>query len=127
MVSKVSGSYDFTIEKGTYWSRALTWQVDGSPQDLTGWHAHMQIRTEYADQAGVVCADLKDTAVSPAEPGIVLGGSAGTIQLVLTGVQTAALSFDTAVYDLLLTDPDGKPTRLLEGVVTLSDAVTSGA
>ena len=121
----MSGNYDFTIERGTYWSRILTWNVDGTPQNLTGWSAHMQIRTEYADLAGTVCADLKDTAVSPAVAGITLGGPAGTIILVLTGAQTSALAFDSAVYDLLLTDPGGKPTRLLEGIVTLSDAVTS--
>jgi hypothetical protein len=119
----MAGSYDFTIEKGTYWSRALTWNVDNAPQDLTGYHAHMQIRTEYADQAGTVCADLTDDE----DGGIILGGSAGTIQLILDGAQTGALTFTSAVYDLLLTDPTGKPTRLLEGVVTLSDAVTSGS
>ncbi len=119
----MSGAYDFTISKGAYWNIGLTWKVDGALVDLTGWHARMQIRPEYADQSSTVLADLSDT--NP-PGGITLGGAAGTILLVQTGVQTAAMAFTTAVYDLLLTDPTGKPTRLLEGVVTLSDAVTSG-
>ncbi len=115
----MSGSYDFTIEKGTYWNRALSWTADSVPVDLTGWTAHMQVRPAYANQTSVVLADLTDGS------GITLGGTAGTILLELTGTQTAALSFDTAVYDLYLTNPSGRPTRLLEGIVTLSDQVTA--
>ena len=56
--------------------------------------------------------------------GLLVGGTAGTIQLKLTREDTAALQFTAAVYDLMLYVGDEAATRLVEGPVKLSPAVT---
>jgi hypothetical protein len=123
----LAGRYDFTIYKGTDWRAALTWRADDELVDLTDWHAHMQIRPDYADKTTVVYADLTDGDHSDYNSGgITLGGTDGTILLHQSAVQTSAMAFSSAVYDLKLTDSAGRLTRLLEGIVILSDEVTRG-
>jgi hypothetical protein len=62
--------------------------------------------------------------LTEANGGIVLGGTKGTVQIVIADTVTAAFTFTTAVYDLDLTDSNGVVTRLLQGVITLDSAVT---
>jgi hypothetical protein len=116
----VAGVHDFVIYQGADWGITLTWTAYGSLVDLTGWHAHLQVRPGFASQTPAVLINLTDPS-----GGITLGGTAGTISLALSAAQTAALSFASpAVYDLKMTNPSGSVTRLLQGAVTLSQQVT---
>lgn len=117
----MTGRFDFTINQGADFDVTLTWTAGSpaAPVDLTGWSAHMQVRPSNADADGEVYVDLSSTG-----GGIILGGTAGTIELIITAVDTAVLSFNVAAYDLKMTDPEGQITRLLQGSVTLSREVT---
>src|SRR5947209_3763013 len=66
-----------------------------SPVDLTGWTARAQVRGHYSDTNPYL--DL-----TTANGGVVLGGVAGTIQLVASASTTAALNFTSGVWDLEL-------------------------
>lgn len=113
----MAGTYDFTIEQGTTFSRTFTWtDSSNNPINLTGYTAKLSIAPA---PAGTPYISLTDTS------GITLGGSAGTIAVTLTAAQTTAFTFTTAKYDLKLTDASGNVTRLLEGTVTLDDEVTT--
>jgi hypothetical protein len=122
----VTGTWDFSVNEGTDWSVTLTWLTGTppvTPVDLTGYSAHMQIRSSYADSGGTTYADL-----STGGGGIVLGGTAGTIMLSMSHAVTSALAFgagETAAYDLKLTSPSGGVSRLLQGAVLLSLQVTA--
>lgn len=87
------------------------------PVNLTGWTARMQIRSSVSDSNIII--ELNTT-----NGGIVLGGAAGTINLLATAAQTALFTFQNAVYDLTLTDPTGVVTNLLAGNVSLVLEVT---
>jgi hypothetical protein len=121
----VTGFYDFCINAGTDWSMTLTWLTGDppvSPVSLTGYSAHMQVRSGFAGAGGTVYADL-----STGSGGITLGGTAGTITLAMSNITTSALSFgpgEVASYDLKLTSPGGQVTRLLQGAVILAPEVT---
>lgn len=114
----MTGTYDFTIKQGETFNRTITYYSDEglTSVDLTDCTARMQLR-------------LTKDAASPlleltTENGrITLGGSAGTISLAIVASDTAALTFDTAVYDLELVD-GSTVTRLLEGNVSLNKEVT---
>lgn len=83
--------------------------------DLTGSVPAAQIRA--STLSDVVLADfdaqLADQAVSP-----------GLVTLSLTSLQTAALDTGTKVWDVQITDPDGKVTTYLFGAVTIKPQVT---
>ena len=113
----MAGKYNFSIDQGTDFTRVITWK-DGSNVlvNLTGYTARLQAREKIADTTTLI--DLTVGA------GITLGGTLGTITLSMTAVQTTALNFVTGVYNLEMTSPSGKITRLLEGYVRLSKEVS---
>lgn len=111
--------YDYTVEQGTTFRRTITWYNDDAQtvlRDLTGYTARMQIRPTVASTD--VLLSLTNTA------GITLGGTAGTIAIVMTDAQTAAFTFTTAVYDLEMITPSGDVIRLIKGTLTLDKEVT---
>lgn len=87
------------------------------PVNLTGFTARMQIRSTLEDTTVLV-------SLTTENGGIILGGVAGTIALLLTAAATAAFTFSNAVYDLEIIDAGGIVTRLLSGNVILSKEVT---
>ena len=118
----MTATYDFTgdnaIQQGATFTKTMAWKDSaGSPVNLTGYSAKMQIRKS-ASNVDVI-ADL-----STVNAGVTLGGSAGTIQLDLTATQTSAITAKTGVYDLELTSANGTVTRFLSGAVEISREVT---
>lgn len=89
------------------------------PTNLTGYTARMQLR-ESVDSEDVLLE-----LTSPTE--LVLDATAGMITVSMTEAETAALTFDTAVYDLELVSSGGISKRLAAGKVTVSKEVTRAA
>jgi len=117
-LAEKAGTLHLTIEQGATFNPVLTWKdQNGVLIDLTGYSARMQIRENIEDTA--VIHTLTD-----ANGHLVLGGVAGTITFSMSSAITAALDFDTAVYDLELISAGGIVTRLLKGDVILSKEVT---
>jgi hypothetical protein len=116
----MAGKLDIEIEQGTTWLREVIWQ-DGSktPIDVTDYHAALQVR-ESKDSNSTLLS-LLDTGTSPA---IVVGTTDGKFTITLPAATSAALSFETAVYDFKVTSDTGVVTRLLEGNMILNKAVT---
>jgi hypothetical protein len=111
-----AGELDLTIEQGTTYSQTLTWKIDGTAVNLTGYTARMQARTDVT--ATTTILSLTQSA------GLTLGGVAGTIIIALTATQTTALAAGNYVYDLELASSGGVVTRLVQGTLTISAEVT---
>ena len=106
---------NLTIEQGTTFAKRLTWRDKNKrPVPLTGYTARMQVRPTAAS-AEII------TELSTANGRITLG-ELGVIQLNLTASETSALK--AGVYDLEMTDGDGRVTRLIEGKINVSPEVT---
>lgn len=112
-----AAKYDFVLEEGAEFRRVLTWKVDDVAVNVTGYTAKMQIRTK---PGGDLILEALSTGVSPR---ITLGGSAGTITIVIPGSATTGLEFATGVYDLELTTGT-TVRRLLKGNVIYSREVS---
>lgn len=119
--------WDITIEQGASFNETLTYtDPTGALINLTGCSAHMQVRATFGSPTPLL--DL-----STAAGGIVLGGAAGTIQVIITQLQTSGIvttgldgppSQKQAVHDLFLTWPDGHVDRLWEGTASITAPVT---
>ena len=112
-----AGVYDITVEQGVTFVLPITWKdSSGTPVNLSGYSARMQIREEY---------DSQETLVSLTSPsgGIVLGGALGTIVVTIAASVTQTLRLSSGVYDLEV-EIGGVVTRLLQGAVTISREVT---
>lgn len=113
----MAGIVALTIDQGADLDRLLTWtDSDGTPIDLTGWAARMEIRSK---PGGSLYA-----AFDTDDGSIVLGDAAGTIRITASAATTSAWTWARGVYDLELTDGAGKVTRLIQGSVTLTPEVT---
>lgn len=104
------------IDQGATWNITFTYKNSaGTPINLTGYTAALQLRTSY---------DAASAALSLSSgSGIVLGGTAGTIAVTATATQTGALTAGEYVYDLELTS-SLVVTRLVQGRITVTPQVT---
>lgn len=113
-----AGKYNMTIEQGTTVSIDFQYQTSaGVPITLTNYTARMQARPTVSSAVTVMDC-------TTANGQLVVTANTGTVTLSLTATQSAALDFQTAVYDLEIVSPTGVVTRLVEGTVTLSREVT---
>ena len=108
-----AGTYNFTIEQGTTFSRVLTLQENGSAMNLTGYSVASQMRSTH-DSSSIVATFS----------GSVTNASSGQITLSLTNSQTSAIEEAIYVYDVEITSGAGAVTRILEGNVTVTPEVT---
>lgn len=105
-----------------------TWSIDGTPVNLTGYSARMQVRDS------LTAADsTARLSLSSEDGGIVLGGVDGTITLVLSaadatelwgdwfdsmpqaGTHAGRAAYRLGWWDLELESAGGQVTRLLQG------------
>ena len=120
-----AGKYALLIEQGATLDIQLEYKdSNNNPIDLSFYDGSMQIRSDFADNNGTVYLTLSNPSVNGT--GIDFGGvDNNIIYIKISDTDTELLDFDTAIYDLELTDTDtGKVIRLLQGTVKLSKEVT---
>jgi hypothetical protein len=123
-----AGKYSFSIEQGATTSFQVVYKdANGTPVNLSGYHARMQIR-ETIDSSTIICR--LSSSLDADGTGLNLSGSAGTLPLAsgsigvyISAASSSAFSFDTAVYDLELVTGI-TVTRLLQGTIKLDKEVT---
>lgn len=114
----VTFNEDLVFHQGATFDDTYTWEADAVAIDLTGCTAKMQVRTAYGAAAAVVTIDT-------AGGGIVLGGTAGTIRIVVADDVTLALATGDYVYDLHLFWGDGTTEKIMRGAVSVLPGVTA--
>ena len=110
--------YDITLEAGAPLEVPIQWKdSNGDPVDLTDYSAKAQIR--YMPSSPDVLLEL-----STANGKITLDAATGTVTLLFSATDTAAMTWGSARYDLKVTAINNRPARLVEGIVTVSQQVT---
>jgi hypothetical protein len=116
MMSAPAGVYNITADQGATFVRQLTWKDSaGTPINLTSYTARMQLRDGI--QAGSAVLEL-----TTENNRIVLGGTAGTIDLSVSA-SSMTLGAATYVYDLELVT-GSVVTRLVQGTFLVRGEVT---
>ncbi len=107
---------DLCLYRSDNFSHQITWvdSTTGVPIDLTGYTAKMEARRKVG---GTILMAATETS------GLVLGGVAGTIDILLTPAQTN-VAFRDNVYDLEATSPASVVTTLTQGDFTVIQDVT---
>jgi hypothetical protein len=108
-----AGTYNFTLEQGSTFSRVITVQENSAAMDLSGYTARMQMRSTH-DSSTVT---LSFTAS-------VTDATGGQITLSSSATTTAGIEEGIYVYDLEIESSAGTVTRLMEGQVTVTPEVT---
>tara|TARA_R110002020_G_scaffold427336_5_gene636697 strand:- start:522 stop:926 length:405 start_codon:yes stop_codon:yes gene_type:complete len=131
-----AGNYNFTIEQGTTFKRTFKYKdSEGNSIDLSFHDVSMDIRPSIDSSTTIL--DVKELT-STKEDGSTtsdtffkvtsasLGANANEINLTIDADTTASMSFDTAVYDIEISDNQTPKvvTRILQGKIKLSKEVT---
>ena len=112
-----AGYYNITAEQGATFNRVLTWRDSASALiNLTGYTARMQVRTDYASTSTILSLTTQNGQIT-------LGGAAGTITLLVSATDMAALSSGSFVYDLEMIN-GATITRLVQGTFVVNAEVT---
>ena len=121
-------AYKFVWDKGTTISRVFHWkrnmvddgeEPDYQPVNLTGYTARMEIRDKYGGVLLYRLDSASDTiSISPLD---------GEFAFEIPASETETWNWRNAVYDIELVDADGRVTRILQGTITLTPEVTTGA
>lgn len=108
--------YNVTMYQGASFDLSLTWNVNSSPVNLTGYSSRMQVRNSFDSTTPV----LSFTSGS----GITLGGTAGTILVAASAATTAGVATGQYVYDLEMVSGGSAVTRLIQGTFLVDPEVT---
>lgn len=122
-----AGKYSFIIEQGATTNFQINWTDEsGSAVDLTGYHARMQLRTDYNSTPLIsLSSSLKsdNTGINLSGSNFITPLASGSIGVYISAVSSSALDFGEAFYDLELVKGN-EVTRLLEGKIKLSKNIT---
>lgn len=107
----MSVRYDITVRQGATYELTIPVQdSDGDPITLTGYTVAGQVRETHA----------ADTVLHELVPSI----EGSDVVVNISAATSSEWSWRYGVYDIELTSPDSKVTRLVEGSVTVSPEVT---
>ena len=113
-----AGKYDFTLEQGATFNKQLVWKENGTPLDLSGYTARMQVKKTPKSTTNIL--DL-----TTSNGGIVIDGANGKVTLIVSATDSAALKAGSYVYDLELEETaTSDVTRLLQGCFEINAEVT---
>ena len=114
-----AGQYNIVADQGATFSRIITWKDDtGTPVNLTGYSARMQVRQRYVSSTAVL------SLTSTPAAGISLGTTNGQITVIVAAATMAGIEAGEYRYDLELVSGSGVVTRLLMGSFTVRAEVT---
>ena len=108
------------MEQGANYRKLVTWATPGDPNtpvDLTGLAARAHFRS--TPEAATAFLEL-----STDDGTIVLGGTAGTVEIVIPPSLTEGVTWRTGVYDLEIVYGPNSVRRLMKGKFKLSAEVT---
>lgn len=114
-----AGKYNILIQQGADFIQQLTiYTVNpdgtrGDPQDLTGCTIRGMVRIRFEDTDPIATFVIQETDLAN-----------GTFTLTLSNTVTAALDFQTGVYDVEVQYPNTVVDRVLQGTVVFSREVT---
>jgi hypothetical protein len=111
------GRFNFVCPQGSTFNPRLTWKIDNSTIDISGYSARLQVRETHTSEDFIV--NLTDL-----NGGITLGGSAGTIDLYIDAYETSSFITGDHVYDLEVISGNGIVQRLIEGRFNITPEVT---
>lgn len=112
--------YNVEIDQGADWFLNVNYDnPDGTPVNLTGYSARMQLRSLPSDTTAVL------TLTTVGGAGITITALTGLVALHATADQTRVIDEGTYYYDLEITDDfTDIVTRLIQGQAVVSAEVT---
>lgn len=113
MVYVTPARRDYAVIAGNTFYESFIVKIDGSPADLTGWKARLQARSGPDDVVPVI-------DVTTDNGGIVLGGTAGTVNIIVAAETTRGWGRLAAHYQFEFEDTAGNVQTFFYGDFVVS-------
>lgn len=114
----IAGTRHLVCDQGSTFTLQVTWlDSTGAAVDLTGRTARLSVRPSL--ESSTVTASL-----TTENGGITLGGTAGTVDLLLSATASAAITAGTYVYDLEIVNGGTTVDKLIKGNFVVRREVT---
>lgn len=113
--------YHFEISEGTDFTQSFLYgdPCSGLPNDLTNFTADFKAKqNNNGTYDGFNNPNVVLNLFAP-NGGIVLGGATGLVTITIAASLTTALTWNQAVYNLVLIDPTGKRIPFMSGFLTI--------
>jgi len=111
------GQVNFLCPQGSTFRRTITYTIDDIPVDLSGYSSRLQVRQNYYSTDTILDIATSSSAIT-------LGGSAGTVSILVDADTTAEFPPGTWLYDLEVESSGGVVDRLIEGNFVVTPEVT---
>lgn len=111
------GQVNFLCPQGSTFSKQITYKIENIPVDLTGYSARLQVRENHYSSETLLDISSPDNGMS-------LGGSAGTIDILVSASDTSNIPAGNFLYDLELESSGGEVSRIIEGSFIVTPEVT---
>ena len=111
------GLVNFVCPQGSTFRRTLTYTLDNVPINLSGYSSRLQVRQAYYSDDPII-------SLVSGSGGITMGGSAGTIDILIAASATSTFPAGNHVYDLEIVSPSNIVDRLIEGTFNVTPEVT---
>lgn len=115
------GLVNFVCPQGSTFKRTLTYTLDNTPIDLSGYSARLQVREAYYSTEPILSLA---TGSGLAVGGLSISGSAGVINIYIDNTTTSNLPTGNHVYDLEIINTLEEVDRLIEGSWIVTPEVT---
>jgi hypothetical protein len=115
-MSLTPGQVNFVCPQGSTFRKTITYKIDETPVNLTGYSSRLQVRENHYSN------DVITYLTSSNE--LTMGGSAGTINILISSASTSLFDAGTFVYDLEIESSGGIVDRLIEGSFIVTPEVT---
>lgn len=111
------GIYNFTLYQGATFGKQVVIKNAGVIRNINGYTARMQIRDKISNALVV--------EMTTENGKLMVTGTSGRIDMILSATETMTFNFITALYDLEIIAPDSTTVeRILQGEITLDRNVT---
>lgn len=112
-----AAEYNLVVEQGATFNKVITYKdSNGTPINLTGYTAKMDIREGYNTSTSIISLNTTNSMIT-------LGGDLGTISLLITAANTTLLKEGMYVYDLFIINGT-TITKLLKGQCVVDPRAT---
>lgn len=123
-----AGKYSFVIDQGSTVNFEIQYKDSaGTPIDLNGYGARMQVRSDYSSNTILMTLS---SSLLPDGTGLNMSGSSGTkpltsgsIGIYISAATSSMMTFDKALYDLEI-HSGSYVSRILQGQIKLSKEIT---
>ena len=114
-----AGYHHFIIEQGATFGQTLTlYDSSNTLINLTGFTGAMSLKESPDSDTNVITLTSDNGRIT-------LGGTSGTVQLLISASDTANLTTDDGVFDLEITSGAAVVTRLIEGTYSVRRNITT--